>query len=349
MNWIKISDKIKLIELEDNLTKQELEERQKKLISGDQVHEILVRPYDNLRMIFNQPKLDEPHSHLREDNLVITHHKIMKKHVIEMLREAFVQLKNMKVNQHTYQIEDSPFMFKIDGYVGDDIKNLQAVVVVKIARDPDVLQMLDEGLMDEIKYYCMCLNTTRAYLAGMFASKLILNDIEFTQAELDELREKLLKYNLSKIGALRSNRYDYLDFCRKIVRKADLPEFEIGAEDQRLPLFIEMSDKFVLKNQLEKEIEDFQRTIKEIYGKSIVHWTHPKNGDRWCAETPTLYESSVNSRQIVNDIAIYYKIRDWNKIKEFQNKCRYYKAPIIQTVMKPYKEDYNIELLISPE
>ena len=125
----------------------------------------------------------------------------------------------------------------------------------------------------------MCLNTTRACLLGMFASNLTLKDIEFTQAELDKVKkevemsvDKQLYFNrFDATSTLRFNQYDYLKLCREEDENRRLSEFQISAEDQRLPLFVEMSDKVVLKDRLEKEIEDFKRSIKEIYGKSIVH------------------------------------------------------------------------------
>ena len=329
-----------IVQLIHNPTNEQLKQLHKQYISGSQVNEILNRPWDNLRMLFDEPKLDDPYAHIADRDIALARGKLMESYIFEMAKQAFPnELQDMQTDKHTYHIQDTPFAFNIDGYIGKDINNVEAVVEIKTTRERDALKMLDKGWIDQMKFYCMCLNTTKAYLIGLYASDLQLSTFEFSRAELDELKQQLLEYNQTKIKVLKSKDFTCLDHLRNAHQKETLPRFEIEADDnQRLSVFEEMSQKVVLEKQLKKDIEAFKNSMKQIYGTSIVHWTNPNDGAKWCVESVTMKSSSINWEQVVSDIIQHYQLINTQAISKIIERNTTFNKPSIKTTIKPYKE-----------
>lgn len=329
-----------LIKLTHNPTNEQLKQLHKQYISGSQVNEILNRPWDNLRMLFDEPKLDDPYAHITDRETVLARGKLMESYIFEMAKQAFPnELQDMQTDKHTYHIQDTPFAFNIDGYIGTDINNVQAVVEIKTTRERDALKMLDKGWLDQIKFYCLCLNTTKAYLIGLYASDLQLTTLEFKPEELLELKAKLLDYHKIKLEVLKSRDFTRLDYLRNGIEKENLPRFEIEADDnERLEVFEAISEKVVLEKQLKKEIETFKNSMKQIYGKSIVYWTNPKTQQKWCVESTTVKHSSIDWERVVSEIINHYKITDTKDVSKIIERNTAFNKPSIKTTIKPYKE-----------
>lgn len=326
-----------LIKLNNAPTDEQLKQLHKQYISGSQVNEILNRPWDNLRMLFDEPKLDDPYANVANKEYVLARGKLMESYIFEMAKQAFPnELSQMKLDKNTYHIMDTPFAFNIDGYIGTDINRVEAVVEIKTTRDRDVLSMLDKGWIDQMKFYCMCLKTNKAYLVGLYASDLQITAFEFSDAELNDLRIKLNDFALIRQKAVAINDFTLMDDLRTIKQNATINEYEIENADQ-LNTLETISQKVVLEKQLKKEIEAFKDSIKQIYGKSFLKWTNPSDKKRWCVETTLMNRKTTNWEGVISDIVKEYKLINIDKIGEIIKRHSTTNDSSVKTSIRPLK------------
>lgn len=261
---------MKYEKLYDSPTDEQLKEQHRLYISGSQVGEILNRPWDNLRRVFGEEPIDNPYKYSKNSEENMLNGILQEPYILAMGKEAFTLISNVKTDKSTYKVKDLPFTFNLDAYIGKDINHVETIIEIKSTTDKDLSNAKKKGWVDQMKFYCLCTGAKKAILLGLCASRLKMVEFNFSDAELEELKNQLLEYNLKKNEALFIDDYTILDDARNNTSK-ELQVNEIVDETElnQLKIYEEICEEQKVNKE---KIDEFKDKLKTKYGVSEIRF-----------------------------------------------------------------------------
>lgn len=261
---------MKYEKLYENPTDEQLQEQHRLYISGSQVGEILNRPWDNLRRVFGEEPIDNPYRFSKNSEENMLNGILQEPYILAMGEERYTLLSNVKTDKATYKLKDLPFTFNLDAYIGKDINHVETIIEIKSTSDKDLSNAKKKGWLDQMKFYCLCTGARKAILLGLCASRLKMSEFNFSDAEIEELKNQLLDYNNKKIEALLVGDYTILDHTRHATSK-DLQVNEIVDETElnQLKIYEELCDEY---KSVKEKIDEFKDNLKTKYGVSEIRF-----------------------------------------------------------------------------
>lgn len=261
---------MKYEKLYDSPTDEQLKEQHRLYISGSQVGEILNRPWDNLRRVFGEEPIDNPYKYSKNSEENMLNGILQEPYILAMGKEGFALLSNVKTDKATYKVKDLPFTFNLDAYIGKDINHVETIIEIKSTTDKDLSNAKKKGWVDQMKFYCLCTGAKKAILLGLCASRLKMVEFNFSDAELEELKNQLLEYNLKKNEALFIDDYTILDDARNNTSK-ELQVNEIVDETElnQLKIYEEICEEQKVNKE---KIDEFKDKLKTKYGVSEIRF-----------------------------------------------------------------------------
>lgn len=180
--------------------------------------------------------------------------------IIQRAKEKLEQFKDIKITKETYELEDDDFFTaNIDGYIGEDINNVDAIIEIKNTTVEDMSVLIDR-YKHQIRYYSKLFDAKDgAYLIALVNGHR-LEVVHFPRnKELeDELFLNINNFRTSLELNIRPS---------EVGKEPDLLE-EVTQEDAEL--FEEYDELKFQEKELKKQIKEVDKKIRESKPNNFV-------------------------------------------------------------------------------